>query len=412
MDRKTIQNFRHSVERELRENLLPFWTQRVLDARRGGFVGRMSNDLVIDAEAPKGLILNARLLWTYAALYRHFGGEIYLSLAIRALDYLARFFWDPVHGGAFWLLAPDGSPLDEKKKIYGQAFYIYALSEYAQAAGSNAARERAFELFHRIETHSRDARYGGYFETCNRDWTLAEDARLSDKDMNEKKSMNNHLHVLEAYTHLYRLSFNDRVGERLRELLELFTTRILDRNRFHFHHFFDEEWTPKSDSYTFGHDIEGSWLMCEAANALGNPSISGPVTECALGLARSALQEGLDGDGGLFYEGRAGTIIDDNKEWWPQAEAVVGFLNAYRLSREAAFADAAWACWRFIENHIVDRHYGEWFWRVSRTGEPDPREPKVSEWKCPYHNIRACLEILTRLNDIEKECEEHEPNGI
>ena len=305
------------------------------------------------------------------------------------------------HGGAFWRLDDAGRVMDNSKKIYGQAFCIYALAEFHRAFGSAAALARAKELFELIERHAHDAKGGGYIEICNRDWSEAgADARLSDKDMNEKKSMNDHLHVLEAYTNLYRVWKEPRVEQRLRELIRLFQERILDARTLHFQHFFDEAWNVRSDTYTFGHDIEGTWLLCEAAEFLGDATLLKSVHAMAVRMAEVALNEGVAGDGALCYEGKGGKIIDPGKECWPQAEAVIGFLNAFQISGDKKFLAAARRVWNFIEDKLVDRVHGEWFWRINPDGQPDPKLPKVSEWKGPYHATRACLEIIRRLQTI------------
>lgn len=400
MDCPDLRTFRRRVRDELYGDIIPFWLKHGLDREHGGFIGYMTNDLSLDPRAYKGLILNARLLWTFSSISRFDSDPKYLDMALRAYRYLNEHFWDERFGGAFWQVDAQGRLLDDKKKIYGQAFYIYALSEYCLATEDPAPAERAKEVFGLIEEHSADPAHGGYFETCHRDWTVAEDVRLSDKDMNEKKSMNNHLHVLEGYTNLYRVWPDPRVAARLSDLIEIFRTHILDSTTFHFGHFFDETWAPRSDSYTFGHDIEGAWLLCEAGDVLGRPDLSRDVAEMSLKIAQVVCEQGLDDDGGLFYEGRDGAVIDSNKEWWPQAEAVVGLLNAYQLSGRDHFLRAAWRCWEFIERSIVDRQHGEWFWRVTADGTPDFNEPKVSEWKSPYHNTRACLEALGRLDTI------------
>jgi mannobiose 2-epimerase len=322
-------------------------------------------------------------------------------MADRAFGFVMQKFWDAEHGGAFWRLNGLGKVIDDSKKIYGQAFYIYALTEFHLAFGSPAALERAKVLFELIERHAHDAQFGGYSEVCNRDWSEAgNEARLSDKDMNEKKSMNNHLHVLEAYTNLYRVWREPRVAERLRELIGLFLTRILDGRTQHLHHFFNEQWNVRSDSYTFGHDIEASWLLCEAAEELGDAKLLARVQAIAQQMAEVVLNEGLGADGGLCYEGHAGQIIDAGRECWPQAEALVGFLNAFELTGNPAFFAAAQRTWKFIEEHLVDRVHGEWFWRINPDGQPDAKLPKVSEWKGPYHATRACLETLRRLRTI------------
>ncbi len=394
------EQFIAGVRRELLEDILPFWRRHTVDERRRGFIGQMSNDLIVQEDAPKGLILNARLVWTFAAVCRYTQSDEDRALARRAYEYLAQRFFDEEHSGYFWELDPGGVMLDDKKKVYGQAFCIYALAEYYRTFRVRRALEQAIDLFHRLEAHARDEQHGGYFEVMSRDWRPCADMRLSDKDMNEKKSMNNHLHVLEGYTNLLRVWPDASLAGRLRELIDLFRYHILNTEQTHFQHFFDEAWTPRSDSYTFGHDIEGSWLLCEAAEALGDERLLMEVRDLAAKMARSVLVEGLDADGGLFYEGREGRIVDRNKEWWPQAEAVVGFYNAWQLTGGLSFRDAAVRCWQFITERVVDHEHGEWFWCIRPDGAPDPAQPKVSAWKGPYHNARCCLEVIKRIGDL------------
>ncbi len=397
MSSETLQQFSMAATDELQNNIIPFWLERSVDAEHGGFIGQMSNDGIIDPEAARGLILNTRILWTFSALYRFEQNVQYSDMARRAYDYLETCFLDKSYGGAFWLVDFRGRLLDDKKKIYGQAFYIYALAEYFRAFADSSALQRAREVFELIDKNSRDSTCGGYIEVCNRNWSVAEDLRLSDKDMDEKKSMNNHLHLLEAYTNLYRVYSDASLRERLKELIEIFEKRITDPAAGHLNHFFDERWRPKSDNYTFGHDIEASWLLCEAAEVLAEPQVTSNAQKLALRLARLILAECLDDDGGLCYEGRAGQVTDPNRQWWPQAECVVGFLNAYELSGDESFLEAAKKAWNFIEKYFADREHGEWFWRIFTNGRPDPAEPKVSQWKGPYHSVRACLEIINRL---------------
>jgi mannobiose 2-epimerase len=402
MIKKNLEVFQKRVRSELYENIIPFWQKYTVDNEFGGFAGLVGPDLAIDKHAGKGLILNARILWTFAAMYRFDSNPEYLELAKRAYDYLSEYFLDNQFGGVFWMVDYRGQCVDDSKKIYGQAFYIYALAEYYLATKDAGALARANEMFKLIEQHSFDKANTGYFEICNRDWSVAEGARLSDKDMNEKKSMNNHLHIIEAYTNLYRCEQKPKVGEQILGLIDNFTRHIIDRKTFHFNHFFDDTWRPKSDSYTFGHDIEGSWLLYEAAEILEKPAIKKAVADIALEMAEVVFREGLDKDGGLLYEGRGGKIINPDKEWWPQAEAVVGFLNAYQLSGKEQFLQAALNSWDFIDRCIVDHKGGEWFMKTSRDGTPDLKDPKVSEWKCPYHNTRTCLETIHRLKAISK----------
>jgi mannobiose 2-epimerase len=397
---RSLSEFARRVHDQLFGHILPFWTGPALDHEQGGWLAWMSNDLIVDRSQPKGLIFNSRILWAFSAVYRAQPQSLYEEMAHRAFEIVMKGFWDPQYGGAFWQLDGEGRVQDDSKKTYGQAFYIYALAEYWKAFGESAALARAKELFELIERHTHDPESGGYLEMRRRDWSEAADVRLSDKDMNEKKSMNNHLHVLEAYTNLCRVWREPRVERRLRELIDLFERRILDAQSGHLHHFFDERWQVRSDAYTFGHDIEGSWLLWEVAEVLGDAALLRRVREVVLRIAEIVLNEGIDADGGLCYEGKAGKIIDRRKECWPQAEAVVGFLNAFQLSDDAKYLEAARRVWNYLEQHLVDRVHGEWFWRINTDGRPDPDLPKVSEWKGPYHGSRACLETLRRLKQI------------
>ncbi len=391
------EQFAADVRRELMEDILPFWRNHSVDRAHGGFIAEMSNDLRVKPEAAKGLILNARLLWTFSAAHRYTHRADDELLAHRAYEYLTSKFLDPECGGFFWELDPDGRTLDEKKKIYGQAFTIYALAEYDACFTVPKAIEHAIAIFRYLDRHARDAENTGYFEVFSRDWRPCADMRLSDKDQNEKKSMNNHLHVLEAYARLLRVWPDESLAERLRELIDIFRHRMLDQAREHFQHFFAENWDIESDNYTFGHDIEGSWLLCEAADALKDGLLSAEVRDLAVHIARAVLRDGLDPAGGVFYEGRGGKIVNRSKEWWPQAEAVVGFWNAWQITGETAFKNAALHCWRFIQEKVVDRRFGEWYWRIDERGAADDSLPKISAWKCPYHNGRCCLEILRRI---------------
>lgn len=396
MDVERVQHFAARVEAHLFNHILPFWSGPALDDEQGGWLAWMSNDLRVDRSQPKGLIVNSRILWAFSAVYRVRPEPLWEEMAHRAFDGVMNRFWDSEQGGAFWRLTAEGKVFDDSKKIYGQAFYIYALAEYFRAFADSTALTRAISLFNLIERHAYDASHGGYWEVCHRDWVIAESARLSDKDMAESKSMNTHLHVLEAYTNLFRVWKDSRVERRLRELVQLFESRILDAKTSHLHHFFDAQWQVRSDTYTFGHDIEASWLLCEAAEALDETVVARIIPQ-AVNMARVVLAEAIPSDGGMYYEGKEGRIIDFGRECWPQAEALVGFINAFQLSRDPRFLQAAEAIWEYIDRYLVDRIHGEWFWRIGSDGKPDSSLPKVSEWKGPYHATRACLEIARRL---------------
>ena len=408
MDNNDVIDFQKAVKKELTENLIPFWVQHSLDHEHGGFIGRMTQDFKIESGAPKGLILNSRILWTFSALYQWQQKPVFLEMAQRAYEYLLEFFHDSENGGYFWMLDAKGNALDRIKKVYGQAFVIYAFSEFARAAHRPDAAQHAKELFNLMEDKCRDKTYNGYFENFNPDWSLADDCRLSEKDMDEKKSMNSHLHIMEAYTNLYRDCREEPVRQALHTLIGIFQNHIIHRKRHCFMLFFDETWQHKTDLISFGHDIEGSWLLIESAEVLGDDSMLARQKDISLKMVEAVIERGLYKDGSLFYEGTVNDIVDSDRHWWPQAEAVVGFINAYQLSDDDQYLDKALRCWQFIENFIVDNKHGEWVWRVSKDGSLYTNEYKVSEWKSPYHGIRACLEIMNRLDMINlAEGEEH-----
>ena len=399
---RIVEGLRERVERELLGDILPFWLNYAVDHEFGGFRGQIANDLTIDPLAHKGLILNARILWTFAKAYQVYRDDVYLRTARRAYEYLRRYFWDAELGGVYWMVDHLGNPVETKKRIYGQAFTVYALAEYAAACAEKDPLEQAIALHRMIEDASHDAQNGGYFETYERDWKLAGEQRLSEVDMDEKKSMNTHLHLLEAYANLLRLWNEDELRKRLRELLRIFLDHIIDPETHHFRMFFDEVWRDRSDRHSFGHDIEGSWLICEAAEVLGDTAILVEARKAAVSMAQAVYEQAVDSDGGLFYEGRGKEIIDTDKHWWPQSEAVVGFLNAYELSGRGYFLKASQNSWEFIEKFIVDHQHGEWYWKVSRDGTPSNDKYKVDPWKCPYHNGRTCFEVMERLDNLAK----------
>jgi len=397
-----MQGLRHRVEHELLSNILPFWLKHTIDDQYGGFRGQISNDLIIDPLANKGLILNARILWTFSKAFTVYQDEIYRETARRAYEYIAQYFLDPQHGGVYWMLDYQGHPVETRKRIYGQAFTVYALAEYYFSTKSTEALATARQIYEEIEKASHDETHGGYFETYERDWKLSSDQRLSAVDMDEKKSMNTHLHVMEAYATLLKAWDDDRLRKRLGNLIRIFLDRIINPQTHHFIMFFDDDWTPKSDHVSYGHDIEGSWLLCEAAEILDDHALLQEVQHEGVKMAQAVLDEAIDADGGLLYEANGTGFIDTDKHWWPQAEAVVGFLNAYQLSGKDQFRAAAEHSWDFIDKYIVDHKNGEWFWKVSRDLIPSTDRYKVDLWKCPYHNSRACLEVMTRLDAIAK----------
>lgn len=378
---------------ELTRNILPYWISRMPDEKHGGFFGRIDGHDNVIGDAPKGAILNARILWSFSAAYITVKDPVCLETAQRAYDYICRHFFDDTYGGTYWCLTAGGEPLETKKQIYSIAFFIYALSWYHRATGDKVPLEQAVELFNLIEEHSFDREFNGYFEAFDREWGELADLRLSEKDENEKKTMNTHLHILEAYTSLYRIWPDERLRKQLSNLVHIFAERIVDAETGHLRLFFDEKWNCRSTIVSFGHDIEASWLLHEAASALGEEeSVKGTVLRIA-----AAAHEGIADDGSLFYErDDAKEHFDRDRHWWVQSEAVVGFLNAWELSGDTSWLELASGAFEYIRTRLTDSVNGEWYWSIRADGSVNRDDDKAGFWKCPYHNSRMCLEIINR----------------
>ena len=377
-----LNSLKAEVLAELENDILPFWLERMQDPA-GGFYGQIDGTGVLVPGAPKGAILNARILWTFAAAYRVLGRPEYLDAARRAFVQIRDFFYDAEFGGVYWSLDAAGRPLDTKKQFYAIAFAVYGCAEFFRACGDEEALELAIRLWRSIEDHSLDMVKGGYLEACTRDWQPIADMRLSAKDRNDAKTMNTHLHILEGYTGLYRVWKDDTLRRRLVELCEIFMDKIV-RPDGHLGLFFDEDWRSQSETVSFGHDIEASWLLCETAELLGDPALLSRVRSCCARIATAAL-EGLQPDGSMIYEDH-----DTDRHWWVQAETVVGCLNQ-------GWAERAVGCWNYIKSNLLAPD-GEWYWSIRGDGTPNTTDDRAGFWKCPYHNSRMCLEVFYSLN--------------
>ncbi len=380
------------LKKELTQNILPYWMNR-MSRPEGGFHGRIDGYGNIDTEAPVGNIMTARILWTYSSAYRLLGKEEYLEMAIRAKNLIIKSFYDKENGGTIWSSTPDGSPHETKKQIYAIAFTIYGLAELNRATGDGQAIEYAIKLFNSIEDHSFDTVKGGYLEAFARDWSEIEDMRLSEKDFNDKKTTNTHLHILEAYTNLFRVWRNSLLEERLKGLTETFLEKIISEDG-HLRLFFDEDWNCTSDLISYGHDIEASWLIHEAALVLGDTEILARVEKIVPAMA-AAASEGFTPEGGMIYE-RTSDTIDGDRHWWVQAESVAGYFNLWDSFGIQEGLENALCCWEFIKAGIIDHKGGEWFWSLRADDTVNREDDKAGFWKCPYHNGRMCLEIIER----------------
>lgn len=425
MNEQHVDMMKLEMQDVLENNILPFWLEKMQDNEHGGFYGRIDGNNQLHPEAEKGAILNARILWSFSAAYRVLQKGEYLEAATRAKDYLVDHFIDPEYGGVYWSVDYKGEPLDTKKQFYAIAFVIYGLTEYARATGDREALEYALDLYDCIEEHAFDDEQNGYIEACTREWGKIEDMRLSELDANYPKSQNTHLHIMEAYANLLRCLKEMRAQEQcdyvptigsvlpvgisvppetmvnvegaLRNIISIFIDKILNPETNHLDLFFDMDWTRGAGHLeSYGHDIECSWLLHEAALVLGDENVLEKVESVIQKVAKAA-EKGLRPDGSMIHEANLDTgHVDDDLHWWVQAENVVGWFNIWQhFGDEEAFKKSE-KCWHYIKENLVDFDNGEWFWSRHSDGTLNTVDDKAGFWKCPYHNSRMCLEIIER----------------
>lgn len=379
-------------------SILDYWSKNTIDNENDGFVGQIDFDDQIIKNSEKGSVLNARILWTFSASYQTTKNENHKKLAERAFEFLTSNFYDTQFGGLFWSINEDKTPKDSKNQIYALAFAIYGLSEYYVISKNEKALEIAKNLYYKIQEYSYDPVNKGYLEAFTREWKPIEDLRLSEKDANEKKTMNTHLHIIEGYVNLYKVWKDEKLQKVIIELLETIEKYFINTETGHLRLFFDENWKEKPDVISYGHDIEAAWLLQQCAEISGNEKLINNYKKYAVQIAE-VTKEGLDTDGGLWYEfdPEKKELIAE-KHWWPQAEALIGFYNAYQLTGREEYLDIVYKNWSFIKKYILDHKNGEWFWGVYHDYSLIKKD-KAGFWKCPYHNSRACLELIARIAD-------------
>lgn len=387
-----MKEFKKEIMDHLKQKIIPFW-QNLIDKENGGYYSYMNFDLNIDKFANKGGILNSRILWFFSACYNALKDQTYLYYANHAYEFLKSSFWDEKYGGLYWMVDYKGEVIDETKHVYNQAFGIYALSEYYKATKDKEALELAKRLYFIMEEKAKEK--NGYIEEFGRDWSYKKNALLSDHGVIASKTMNTHLHVLEAYTNLYRAWEDERLYKDLVFLINLFMNKIYDSTNGHFKVFCNDEWENIIEAVSYGHDIEATWLLDEAAEVIKDDILQKKLSKFNLQVAQTVLNEAFE-NGSLFNE-KIENKIDKSRIWWVEAETVVGFLNAYQNSNDEKFLEATQKTWKFIKEYMVDKREGsEWYWKVDDHFKI-PSMPIVEPWKCPYHNGRMCLEVSKRI---------------
>lgn len=417
-----------NAETHLKNVIIPYWNS-LKDEKYGGFYGYKGYDLTVDKQADKGVILHSRILWFYASAYMTLGDESLRSYADHAYAFLRDHAFDKENGGIFWMLTYDGKPADTTKNAYNQAFGIYALSAYYRATGCREALRLAYHLFECIEAYCTDA--AGYLEAFTADWKTPVESAICDQGVVADKSMNTLLHLVEGYSGLLAADPESRaVAAALTRLLTIATDKMYNPRLRRIETFFDADLNNLADIHSYGHDAESSWLLDWAADVLEAAVKAGaPLTSAEKSLALSAVQKTHAITGELArcvlekaFDGRAlnlesrgeaagHEVMNTERVWWVEAEAVVGFVNAWKKADAApafesgalkadeasAFKTAAEAVYAYIMDVVVDKRPGsEWFSSVSEDGEP-LEKPITEPWKCPYHNGRMCLELIRRL---------------
>jgi mannobiose 2-epimerase len=395
-----IERLKSELSLELK-NILKYWSTYSIDHKHGGFVGQRDFYNRQINGASKGTVLNTRILWTFSAAYNFTNNPEYLVVADRANQYIREHFEDKQFGGLVWEVDENGDVLNGRKQIYALGFGIYGYSEYFRASKNPQALNDAIALYELIEKYSFDPVEGGYLEAFANDWSMPEDLRLSLKDANEPKSMNTHLHILEPYTNLLRIWPNEQLKEKTAALIRVFLDKIIDHRTHHFNLFFDTDWSVRSSIVSFGHDIEGAWLLFEAAEMVGDKKLIAEVSQNLIAMVNATLADGCAADGSVFNEkDTASGHLDDDKHWWMQAEAMVGLAYAWKITGKETYFDQLVKLWNFIRTFVIDPVNGEWFGRVDKDGIPLVSDDKLGFWKCPYHNSRSMMEVMTILSEF------------
>ncbi len=407
--------FYDELKKELTDSILPYWEKHAKDKSTGGFYGSIDNSNKCNPREYRSIVMVSRFLWTYSAAARLLRDASYLDMADYAYRYMMSAFYDSYYGGMYWSVKADGKPLVTRKQIYGNAFALYALSEYGAAlkeikkeiTPAKIVMEHSLSIFNLLEEHAKDRQYGGYWEARAQDWRETKETKLSEKDIDCDKSMNTNLHVMEAYTNFLRnlpVVFPEKTKERklvadsLEQLITIHTEKILSKKDFHLNLYFTKNWKLMGkDEISYGHDIEASWLLWEAATELGKKGLQKILKPTVIKIAEVSLNEGFDGTSGGFENFMLNGKRDTTRIWWNQAEALNGFYNAWELTGRDDFAEATEKVWTWILTKQKDRERGEWFNAVDKEGRPVKKEAKGGNWKTSYHNGRCCMELMKRM---------------
>lgn len=397
---------------------LPFWESRGCDKEFGGFLTSYDRQGNPTGDGMKYIVSQARMIWGHSALYDYFPErKELLETAKQGVDFVIKHFWDSEFGGWIWTTDRKGNPINRCKVVYGASFMIYALSQYGLSSGDNRGQEYAIRTFDLLQKYAADAANGGYYENLEADWSISEDGYAA----GDRKSLDIHMHLMEAFTTLYKLTCQEIHHRRLNEVINVILNYMVNMksgcgwNQFDlaFHpipaiairHTWNDDrggsrqFLDSQQTTSYGHNMELSWLLNRAAQVLGDvPDRFHKITRL---LCEHTLKYGIDYEnGGIYRDGlHEGPAVVLDKEWWQNCEVLVGFLDAFQITGNERCWEAFENCWEFANDRMINHAVGEWMQLLSRTGDViigDMGNP----WEVIYHTGRTLLECLGRLDTL------------
>lgn len=419
MNKKELDDYRNEAEDHLVNELLPFWTTRMIDEKNGGYITHFDEKGNDTGEDEKSLIAQTRCLYTLSSAHRAgYGNGELAKMASHGVDFLLEKMWDNEHGGFFWMLDREGNVKIDQKIIYGHSFAIYSLSEYTLATGDKRGIEYAEKVFDLLQKYCVDSRFGGYWEMFQRDWTL----RGPGSQGGDRKTLDVHMHLMEAFTTLYECTGKDVHRRKLLEVIDLLLNRIIHPQYKTGIPQFYKDWSvaPQikfdiiwgwdrfseegqkgnaTDNTCYGHNAEFAWLLNHALEILKEDPKK--HTDLFRTIYDHTIDNGIDYEfGGVFVEGpHSGGVYDREKEFWQQAEVLIGLLDAVILLGDEKYLEAYKNVHRFVFDKVINKDIGEWYPLLTRRGEPVWTHMGHS-WKINYHTVRSMVQSIHRLDKI------------
>lgn len=424
--REKMQAAYEEICEHLEKGIIPFWLEKGIDSQYGGYLTCFDEEGKPTGDTDKYIVTQTRMIWGMSAFFRVYPeNKALLEAAKQGVDFFIKYFWDSTYGGWFWKTRRDGTVIDDGKVVFGQSFAIYVLSEYTLATGDPIGLEYAEKTFDLLQRYCADTARGGYYENLERDWTLSEPGFAA----GDRKSLDIHMHLMEAFTTLAQCSDKEIHKRRLVEVIDVILDKMIDNNSGCGLNQFDLKFNPipainirrtwnaervtgetlaaPTDTTSYGHNVELAWLLNRAGEILGKPS---DYYNDVIGkLVDHSIQYGFDHElGGVYRDGpHEGPALVRDKEWWQNCEVLVGYLDAFAKLGDEKYFDAFYKTWQFDKKYMINHEVGEWRQLLNREGSVlvgDIGNP----WKAIYHSGRSMLECSQRLKELIKRYEQGE----